>query len=241
MVKKSKIQKESIFNNPPEKPETFKKLKREGGRYLLSWFDFFAHSLRDEIIRKPREFLLLFISAMLISVVITAIAINAVVGGINFKLTTPSFVIPGFGGAEISTGRNNLVKFDPMALVEKIKKADDDYVLVDIRSGREYENGHIKTAISIPIGTKGFIKPNGSLDRGLIRKTINQKASKKSEIIIYSDSQYTSYPEIVAQILGNKAKVLAIGWNEWANFKNLWVPESSWDNINIDDFVQRKE
>lgn len=236
---KEKVKKEKTSI---EHPESFSKLELASENVMLSWYDFFANSLRREIKKKPKEFLLIFVFAFLGTVLASAVLFVFLVGGINMRFSLPSFSLPTFSVAEISTGSNSSsVKYDPVILLDKIKKGEHDYALIDIRSFDEYEEGHIKTALSMPVYGTNLIKEDGSLDRGLIKKAIEEKSKDKKTIIIYGHSQHSSVSEKVASILGKKSQVLSVGWNEWAHFKTLWVPEGMWNEVDLSSFIQTRE
>lgn len=226
---------------------TFNELKVEERNHILRIYDFLTYSLRAEIKKRPLEFLALFFGVLLLSMITSGIIISVITGGISIRYSPPNFTFPTLSlpnfatGTQIITGssRYNL-KYDPYLLLEKIKQGDTDYALVDIRSSSDYELGHIKSAINIPVyGTK-LIKKDGSLDKNLIKKAVKDKTKGKNIVIFYGHSQHTTYVDEIAQIVGG-GKALAIGWNEWAHFKNLWVPESKWNEIDLSDYVQIKE
>lgn len=115
------------------------------------------------------------------------------------------------------TGEYSVV--DPMTLVSLIKTRDQSYILIDVRSKKEYEKSHI---------------------RGAVQLSESKKLDSKKTIIVYGNTQYSDETKNVASELaekGLKVKQLAIGWNEWRHFRNLWVPDNKWAEIDVNDFI----
>lgn len=227
------------------KIESLQELKKEGKFFILHWFDFIMLSFRKELKQKPKEFLLLFTLGVIISIAFFSFLIYGFMYGISVNLSLPTFSAPNFAQFQIlSSGRNNPGKvFDPVLLISKIKKNDTDYVLIDVRGKDEYEKGHITTSISIPVFGTDMLQSDGSVDSRKIKNAFKGRTDKKI-VILYGHTAYSSFPHQVAEVLdksGKKVKVLGIGWNEWAHFKSLWVPESLWGSIDENQFVQLKE
>ena len=127
--------------------------------------------------------------------------------------------------------------YDPYLLSQKIRSKDDSFVIVDLRSREEYMSGHIRTAISIPTYT--------SLEN--IEKTERPKADivydfakiHSKNIVIYGSSSTSSITNSIHDLLSQNhisSIVLSIGWNEWYNFRNAWVPEGQWDSFDPDNY-----
>jgi len=69
-------------------------------------------------------------------------------------------------------------KLAPEELAALIKKGDGSYTLVDVRDPEEFADGHIPTAMNLPVA--GFASRSGVLD-------------KKKQIIVYCNSGGRSY------------------------------------------------
>lgn len=236
-MKKKKIEEKEIH--------TFSELKKEEKNHILKIYDFLTYSLRLEIKKRPWESLVIFIIALIVTTIFSGVFITFITGGLSIKYSTPGFSVPSLSfpnllGAQIYTGRSN-TSYDPMELLEKIKSGKDDYLLIDIRPLNDYENGHIKTAVSMPVYKTDLVKNDGSLNKGLIRKSVNNKFGNKKTIIVYGHSQHSSFANDVASAIGSRAYPLALGWNEWAHFKALWIPESMWNDIDISNYIQGRE
>lgn len=226
---------------------SFNDLKKEERHHILRLYDFLTYSLRNEIKKRPWEFVILFFIALVGTTIFSGILITFVTGGINIKYTPPSFSLssfslPNFLGAEISTGRgSNSNDLDPLVLFEKIRRGDTDYLLLDIRTLEEYENGHIKSALSMPVYGTDLVNENGEVDSGRIRKAVREKFGDKNLIIVYGHSQHSSLSNKVAEAIGGNASPLGLGWNEWAHFKQWWVPENMWNDVDISNYIQVRE
>jgi len=117
--------------------------------------------------------------------------------------------------------------FDPLNLIERLKKPDEKIVLVDIRDKESFEKEHIKTAVNF--------KEADEIIRWL--------KSKKSTVVIYGSYGNDLKTRTVAYQLinqGIQTKILSIGYNEFRHLKILWLPQSLWDKINLEDFIERK-
>ena len=117
--------------------------------------------------------------------------------------------------------------FDPLNLIEWLKKPDEKMVLVDIRDEESFEKEHIKTAVN-------FQESN---------KIIRWLKNKKSTVVIYGSYGNDLKTKTVAYQLinqGIETKILSIGYNEFRHLKILWLPQSLWDKINFEDFIERK-
>lgn len=230
-----------------KKIHTFEDLKKEERHHILRLYDYLTYSLRSEIKKRPWEFVVLFFIALAGTTIFSGILITFITGGINIKYNVPSlsftnFSLPNMLGAEISTGNSAASSdLDPLVLLEKIRRGDADYLLLDIRSLKEYEDGHIKSALSMPIYGTDLVNENGEVDSGRIRKAVREKFSDRDLIIIYAHSQHSVLSDKVADSIGGNAIALGLGWNEWAHFKQWWVPESMWNDLDISDYVQIRE
>lgn len=232
--------------NAPFHSETKIELEKEGRRYLLAWYDYLTLAIRKILSKNPRELFFLFSGVFLLTIIISVVLLRMLINGviINVSMPVPSFSIPNIASLITLSSNSSTAVYDPMVLLEKIKKGDEDYKLVDIRSFDEYEQGHIKTAISIPVYGTNLIKKDGSLDKGLVKASFKEKAGNTKLVIVYGQTEFSVYPQQVAGLVdkgGSKVKVLSIGWNEWAHFKSIWVPENKWDSIDPNDFIQTKE
>lgn len=225
---------------------TFEDLKKEERHHILRVYDYLTFSLRKEIKKRPWEFVILFFIALCGTTVFSGILITFITGGINVRYSMPSvglpnFSLPNIAGAQLSTGNNRTFPYEPMFLLEQIRSGSQDYLLIDIRTLKEYEAGHIKTAVSMPVYGTELLNVDKSINGGLIRKAVNNKFPNKKEIIVYGHSQNSSIAHEVASSIGGNAKALGIGWNEWAHFKTFWVPETQWDEIDINEYIQIRE
>jgi rhodanese-related sulfurtransferase len=127
---------------------------------------------------------------------------------------------------------------DPNELLVMIKAGDSSIKVIDIRSKQDFNKGHIKSASSFPLYTDSgqVIK----IDRELFDGFRKLYPDKKNSLILYG---HFSGTEVVYKLRDElrrrhvNAAALTIGWNEWRHFRNLWLPESMWDKININDFV----
>jgi rhodanese-related sulfurtransferase len=117
---------------------------------------------------------------------------------------------------------------DPLIVIKLIDNSDKRMVLIDIRDSLSYKKAHIKGAV------------NYSTDQ--IKKDISKFKNKK--IIIYGDTASSVLSKEIALLLiekGIDARLMSIGWNEFFHFRNLWIPESQWDKIDINKYITTNE
>ncbi len=119
---------------------------------------------------------------------------------------------------------------DPYALAQDLLRYDGSILVVDIRSRTSYEAGHILHAVHVPFMIEGSTVTNADDVLHALGKLIQGKKS----VILYGETQFDERPRAAAAFLGTKritAKTLAIGWNEWRHFRNLWVPQAAWNTL----------
>lgn len=117
---------------------------------------------------------------------------------------------------------------DPLVLLKLIDSGDQKIVLIDIRDSLSYKKAHIKGAVNY--------------SRDQIKKDISK--FKKKKIIIYGDTTSSVLSKEIALLLiekGIDARLMSVGWNEFRHFKNLWVPESQWSEIDVNKYIQTNE
>ncbi len=115
---------------------------------------------------------------------------------------------------------------DPYELVTADRSLATQYELVDLRDNSSYVKGHIKKSVNVPFHDQ-------SVDLSLIQKS--------KHIILYSYTDYSSDTQNVMTLLqkeGYHVSILKTGWNTFRHFSNLWIPESAWGTIRVDDFVE---
>ncbi len=120
------------------------------------------------------------------------------------------------------------IYLDPMVLLQIIDSNTSEAIIIDLRDNPSYQKAHIKGAVTYP---------KEKLTRELSKL-------KKKKIILYSDTAYSLTAKETILTLLNKGfdvRLLSIGWNEFRHFKNLWVPESSWDKIDVNKYIQTND
>lgn len=117
---------------------------------------------------------------------------------------------------------------DPLALLKLIDSGDKKIILVDIRDSSSFKKAHITGAV------------NFSIDQ--IKKDIS--TLKNKQVIVYGDTASSVLSKEIALLLIEKRiniRLMSVGWNEFRHFKNLWVPESQWSEIDINKYIQTNE
>lgn len=158
------------------------------------------------------------------------------VGIVVLLLLTIVFV---FSMREKGSG-GNTASIDPYILVSAIKRNDKGYVIIDVRSKKEFDQGHIQTAQSYPM-YDALEKWTGGIDtKDQITKAA-RAIPPNTTVVVYGHFANSALPQLVAQKLqakGKKAYVLAVGWNEFAHMSNVWIPEAAWRDVDIQKYIQ---
>ena len=190
----------------------FQELEKEGAKKVLKWYDFGMVSLRREIKARPAQYFFLFLTSFLGSVITSAFGLYGFSTNINSKLTPPVL------GVSSNVQTQQIQKFDASLLLSKIKDKDKNYILIDIRSKKAFEDGHIEGSINIPVYGTALISQNGDLDKIGISKAFNSMG-KTSLVVVYAQNEYDSVPQEISQIISSEnltAKPLSVGWSEWS-------------------------
>lgn len=146
-----------------------------------------------------------------------------IVGGISFN--TVEFIGKSMSHSEIT--RTTTATIDPYEVLLSITNDPDTYVLFDLRNSEAYAAGHIIRALNVSLDKEELLR--------------HAAAAKERIIVLYSHSQFAQDPFDAYQILsenGYRARVLAVGWNEWAHMNTLWIPDDQWSKYNISDYIQ---
>lgn len=131
--------------------------------------------------------------------------------------------------------------YDPLSLVEDVKKANSRVVIVDIRSAQEYKMAHVKNAVSLPF----YTLTNDSIRYLDIQETIKHiNINKSKTVVVYGPSVSFQQQHTIVQQLrknGYSAQLLAVGWNELRHFQNIWIPEGLWGKLDVNSIISTNE
>lgn len=111
----------------------------------------------------------------------------------------------------------NKVAVSPATLKKLIDQKDTGFVLVDLRSKKEYLTEHIIGAVNVPAS---------SMTEEEIVNAF-KKFPKDKRIIVHCYSAYCTLGKQVGQVLANngiEVQDLNIGWSEWKYYWGLWNP-----------------
>lgn len=202
--------------------EELNKIEQKGARKALKIYDFGASKLRVEIKKHPAQYFFLFISTFLGSVITSSVALFGFSGTIIAQFASPKLQaraeLPAVETAPKVVETN---KYDHLLLASKLRKNEDDIILIDIRSVEEFKKGHIVTAINVPVYESGMVTKEGDLEVESIMKAFS-KLKGEELIVLYGPNSYSSLPGDIAFVLekaGLKVKALAVGWEEWSHLQ----------------------
>ncbi len=195
------------------------------------------------------EFFKFFIIPMCVSLALTLFLLFQI-SVINISLPSTRSILPQsaiFSGLLRFPGslfaQNSSMVHDPYVLLLDLKKGDLPYTLVDLRSDDEYEKGHIRQAMSLPMYASFHQMRDGKIDEKELKEKI-KTFDKKKPFVLYAHSRDSQITQDVAFILrknGRDVRILGVGWNEWKHFRNAWLPEPEWGNIDMTNFVEERE
>ena len=171
-----------------------------------------------------------------INIIILALVFGIIGGGISsliiFKMQeSENNLIKNFYLTE------NAVHVSPHSLRVKMSQGVKDFILVDLRSGEEYDKEHIAGAISIPAYRSKDKSAYDEVDR-IVGSFEN--LPKDKDIIVYCYSMPCMTGRKIGKMLvehGIYVKHLGIGWNEWRYFWNLWNHEYEWNQTKVMDYI----
>jgi rhodanese-related sulfurtransferase len=131
----------------------------------------------------------------------------------------------------------NAVHVSPHSIRKMMDKGDDSFILVDLRSAKEYENEHIVGAMNIPAYKDPDTSAYGDVDR-IVGSF--EKLPKNKDIIVYCYSIPCMTGRKIGAMLaeqGMYVKHLGIGWNEWRYDWTSWNHEHEWNQTDVLDYV----
>ena len=119
----------------------------------------------------------------------------------------------------------NAVYVSPHHIRKHIEQGDKDFILIDLRSQKEYETAHIIGALNVPV----YVSPDKSAYEDIDRivnefRKIQEEYINKT-IIIYCYSAPCMSGRKIGKMLTEYdiyVKHLGIGWQEWRYYWNLW-------------------
>ena len=134
---------------------------------------------------------------------------------------------------------------DPLTLLLSIKENKKTYLPVDLRSHDEYTLSHIKGAVSVeeyrPEGLNEIVfVPEKEVKTTLLKKL---KGKKSRVIVLYGLNNSLTRLQKWGSFLkgkGYKALVLEIGWEEWINGFNNWLPSAMWPNFSMSIYLESR-
>lgn len=140
-------------------------------------------------------------------------------------------------------GNEKFTHIDPVLLKGFLDTQKKDILIVDIRSNAEYNAGHIKRAINIPLYTD-YRRPYETLeDREKWISEIKKEGRSSPEIIVYgyrpdADLLLVSIERLRKERTG--IKILSVGYGDWQGGFWNWIPGAEMNmTVNINDYIER--
>jgi len=133
------------------------------------------------------------------------------------------------------------VVVSPHALRTRMDRAEDDFILIDLRSPAEYAAGHIRRARNIPV----YRDPDTPVYDEVSRIVEQFRALPEvKDTIVYCYSAACMSGRKVGRVLAENGifvRHLGIGWNEWRHHWTDWNHEHEWKTKVVDDYIASGE
>lgn len=205
--------------------EELEKLEKKGGRKFLKFYDFGTSTLRAEIKRKPAQYFFLFITSFLGSVITSAVALFGFSSNIIAQFSAPKMPERAVAAVQATPTPSvvTTAKYDHLLLASKLKKGEKDLEIIDIRTKKEFDKGHIVTAVNIPVYESEIVTDEGDLDTKAVFEAFDEYMKTDTILIIYAQNAYSTLPSDIAKLLnsGSKTvKALAVGFEEWEHLNS---------------------
>jgi len=119
--------------------------------------------------------------------------------------------------------------------------ADEQYIIVDLRSQEEYENEHIIGAVNVPAYATPDKSDYGAVERivGSFTELQAQADLEEKKIVVYCYSGPCMTGRKIGKMLADQGiyvEHLGIGWQEWRFYWNLWNHDGE-TSVNPADYV----
>jgi len=134
--------------------------------------------------------------------------------------------------------------FDPYQVTILLDKGELPFLLLDVRSAKEYTKGHIKGAVNVPLYKEVSDIANLKVSEKDFMKKLDEIDSKKKAVVVYAhtrDSKLSHDVSLLVRKHKREVAILGVGWNEWRHFRNLWLPESVWDSTDVENYIEGQE
>lgn len=128
--------------------------------------------------------------------------------------------------------------YDPIELMDASNR--NKILLIDVRSTQEYQKEHIVGALSYPL----YTIQNENIKYIDSESLSTEGLDKTKSIVIYGPSNAFQRQQAFVSILkkqGFNIKPLAVGWNEFRHFQNIWIPEGLWGKIDVNSIIQKND
>ncbi len=114
--------------------------------------------------------------------------------------------------------------YDPNDLINDLKKPKTEILLIDCRDKESFKKEHIKKAV--------FFQS--------IEEVLKLAKDKKSIILYGNYPDEIKVNQIALELLNKnlRVKILAVGYNQFRHLKIYYLPQSQWDKVNPDDWVE---
>jgi len=121
---------------------------------------------------------------------------------------------------------------DAVILKGYIDEESTGYLLIDSRSKEEYDAGHIKNAINLPLYLDYQSPYKSVVEKTIWTAKVKKAAAGKQIVIAYSYSKENNLLMSMVKSLRKERypiKALSVGWGDWLNLPS-WLPGADLSN-----------
>ncbi|MFA5136623.1 MAG: rhodanese-like domain-containing protein [Patescibacteria group bacterium] len=219
-----------------------KKKKREQTK-IHKVADVVKISVKPKVKNQAMSFMIVLTASFVLTVFMINIAPNLFTKGKNHILFLQKTEV---AKQKIKIVGNEQYEYiDPVLVKEYIEIQRPDMVLIDSRSREEYEVGHIKGAINIPL-YMDFRRPYESMqEKQQWIKDIKKYSRYMNEIIVYGYRPDADLLLVSVEALRKErkgVKILSVGYGDWQGGYWSWMPGGELlGEFNINNYIERTD
>lgn len=130
---------------------------------------------------------------------------------------------------------------DPVHVIQQINDPAKDFLLIDTRSKQEFENGHIRGSVNVPLYSDYRKTEESKVVLSEYKKQINKVNTEKKVIIMYG---YYSRSQLLLESVnylmrsGVRVQLLSVSWYEFKNNPSLWLPGNDLGVVDINQYLE---
>lgn len=145
----------------------------------------------------------------------------------------------------VFSGNESYTTIDPMLLKEYIDIQAKNILIIDTRSTAEYESGHIKGSIHIPLYSDFRMPYESAVQLSVWVSSVKKQIRNSQTPILYSYNPEADIVRVAAEKLrasGVKVKILAVSYSGWQGGVWGWIAGGELNGtLNINEYIEQKK